>query len=163
MLLESGELAAKVVCRLMRLIRVRAVLRQLIQQAGDLPEVVGVRIEDRDAERGDLIQHALRIAAAPGEDQVRLERQHPLQVDALPGGHLLQLGGLRRVIGIGARRHQHLAHAGGIGELGGVGRQANHPLGGADRQGQPQRQQTEHRGEAQPHINRAWPGFAAWH
>ena len=66
LLFESGELAAKAFRRLMRLLRVRAVLRQLVQQTGDPFEGVGVRIEDRDAERGELIQHALRIAAAPG-------------------------------------------------------------------------------------------------
>ncbi|MNL54760.1 hypothetical protein D3C87_1781190 [compost metagenome] len=69
---QVGNLLTKSLCGQMRLFRMRAVLGQLIQRAGDIIQSSGVGIENRNAECGKLIQHSLRIATAPGKDQIRL-------------------------------------------------------------------------------------------
>ncbi|MNE55153.1 hypothetical protein D3C80_1499770 [compost metagenome] len=69
---QRGNLLTDRVRGLIRLFWVWAVLGQVIQPLGDVIDGGGIGIKDRDAKRGDLIQHPLWIAAAPGQDQIRL-------------------------------------------------------------------------------------------
>ena len=45
------------------------------------------------------------ITAAPGEDQIGLQRHDAFQVHSLPGGNLFDMGGLRWIIGKAAHRN----------------------------------------------------------
>ncbi|CCJ84981.1 hypothetical protein BN133_1358 [Cronobacter dublinensis 582] len=77
-----------------------------------------------------LIDLSFRVAAAPGDQQIGLQRDDALKVHALPVGDLLKL--TRRVGVIGISAHRNGRNAGGKGEFGIGGRESDDARRGAE-------------------------------
>ena len=105
---------------LQRLLRMRAPALQRRDGVRHLVQRAGIEPLDLNAEPLQLIDLALRIAAAPGKHHIRLQRQNALDLDALPVGDLFQRFRGGRIVGPGADRDRR--DAGGerhFGEMGG--------------------------------------------
>ncbi|CCJ96834.1 hypothetical protein BN130_1241 [Cronobacter malonaticus 507] len=114
--------------RSLRFFRRRAVRGERAQRVGHLRDILRIEPEHMYAERFELVYLPLRVAAAPGDQQIGFKRRDTLHVHPLPVRDLFELTRGVGVVRVSARLNRR--NAGGKGKFGIGGGEGNDPRRG---------------------------------